>query len=81
MPESADPSDLEPALAAALELMKHPRNTWPTAPADPWERLVLGIAFALLRLEGTRPRAFALAALREVLAEMAGSPPDTPRAA
>lgn len=81
LPESADPADLEPALAAALELMKHPRDTWPTTPADPWEQLVLGVAFALLRLEGTRPRAFALAALKEVLAELAGGPPDAPRAA
>lgn len=48
----ADLADADRALDAAVVLLEQPRSTWPVAPADPWRKLVLGLAFTILRVEG-----------------------------
>ena len=59
---------------AAAELLKFPRATWPV-PRGEWENLVVSVAVAVERTEGTRPYAFhrqaALDLVRQEIRELA----------
>jgi len=60
------------ALEAAVELLPFPRAEW-ARPTNPWEHLVVAVALAVARLEGTRrlTRPEALEAIRDALASLA----------